>query len=598
MAIVKKTNEDENQDQGMNVLGEQPQMDQNQQQAQTPAETGVNVSGGPSATIQAGSQGQTQQAQQQPAGASKKGSGMFTDLRKYVKANQSQAGNLAGAVSKDFGQETKKIQQEVAQKQKSFQERVAEQRARQDQAQTFAQQQLQQAGTQGLTPEEQDIQKFQKLMSGEQSFSNVGQLAIAPQQVEAQKLARQAALSERATGASDLLRQTFADKGQYTRGQQALDSLILGGDQGARNQLVQDIQGQAQQLTGGLRDARTSALAQAGELTRSGQDFRKGLQESLTSERERVLSDIDAEIERQRESMLRRQDEFIKGLEEGTITREQLENFLDMNQLQSQAQAMEAARKKGLTTLGELSGQDKSGYWGRTYGDQGSQLTASNLFDRANLGWHGELGGYIHSIGNQLKEIGYDKADVQAAQNQYAQKQADAETKAQVAANAQISKIASDELISQGIKPDTHPDYFDQALSQRIESIKKNNPSQYESIFQSQMRAQGFDPNLDPNVGAIQQLLGNQKFTREGLIDEFLTKGQTEGNEFLNLLKRTDLEELNRQTVATEQDIARQAALAALAGRQGEGAIKKIEGPSLSGTFNLADALRMYRRYR
>src|SRR6056297_748965 len=150
MAIVKKIKEDEQEQQGMNVLGEQNQMQQPQEESQTGSQQGINVSGGPSATIQGGSAGQASQASQKAPGANqKKGSGMFTNLRKYVQANKPQAQKIAGAVTQDFGQEAKKVQQELQTKQKSFQDRVAEQRARQSQAQSFAQQQLEQAGTQG-----------------------------------------------------------------------------------------------------------------------------------------------------------------------------------------------------------------------------------------------------------------------------------------------------------------------------------------------------------------------------------------------------------------------------------------------------------------
>lgn len=145
----------------MNVLGDQNQSPQGQDAGQDPQ----NVSGRQSATV-GGSQG----AQQQPANQPKKGvgSGMFTNVRKYVQANKPKVQQMSGAVTGKFQQQAGNIRNQFKQQQTDFDRRVNENRQRLLSATQFGQQAVQRAS--GL----EDTQALQQQQ--EQAQSRLGRL--------------------------------------------------------------------------------------------------------------------------------------------------------------------------------------------------------------------------------------------------------------------------------------------------------------------------------------------------------------------------------------------------------------------------------------
>lgn len=150
MALPYQRPEDEQDQGGMNVLNPQNQQTAQQGQQNQP----MNVSGGQSASI---SEGQTQPQTQQPQQKKTKqaSSGMYSNLNKYVQANQPAAQQMSQAAQQKFGQQAQNIGQSVQQQQQDFMSQVAANRARIQQAQQFGQQTLQKAGTQQSAEEMQ-----------------------------------------------------------------------------------------------------------------------------------------------------------------------------------------------------------------------------------------------------------------------------------------------------------------------------------------------------------------------------------------------------------------------------------------------------------
>ena len=587
MAIVSKLNEEEEEKGGMDVLSESGTSKQPQQKQQSTSKPApVNVSGGPSAMI---GQGQTTQATADQTKGKTKGSGMFTDVTKYAKANAPQSKALSGAIQQDVQKDVSQIGQKVQEQQKTYQQRVAEQRARQQQASNFAQQQLQQAQTTGNV-QKQDVSKFRDLITGEQQFTDVGNLGIAQQDLAAKKLARKAAMSERATGASNLLRDTFGNQ-RYTRGQQSLDSLILGADRDARAGLTENLQQQAQGLTGTVRGARQQALADASRLRIDQENFQNKLQEDLLGAKGDLDTDISTSVEDAIEAMSNKQSQFRSALEQGTLTEDQLREFIDQEQIkkyQAQRQKeMDYAKGALYSYLGDreqalASGIGDVGYWlNRRYGDE---YLASNLFNpNAGIGWKGEGSGFASKSRELLQNYGYDQADVVNHQQQYLQNYVE---------NLQNERKSQEDAIYKEVaqrNQNANPDYIEYAAQQQIRKLPPVPTS-----------ADNLPSNVRQELYAesIQDLVNQVDISEDRMYSDMLEAVKSgQGKEFLDLLKLNDPEKLiTRETEVTDQQIARQRALAQLAGRAGEGVLERKERTNVPGRFDLIKALQNYRK--
>lgn len=165
MASNNDPTQEEEQSGTMNVFEGQNQPSQPSQGADT-TQSPQNVSGRQSATVGAsGNQQQQQQANQPKKGV---GSGMFTNVRKYVQANKPKTQQMTGAVTGKFQQQAGNVRQQFQQQQSDFQRRVNENRQRLESATQFGQQAVQRAS--GLE-DQQALQQQQ-----EQAQSRLGRL--------------------------------------------------------------------------------------------------------------------------------------------------------------------------------------------------------------------------------------------------------------------------------------------------------------------------------------------------------------------------------------------------------------------------------------
>lgn len=187
-------------------------------------------------------------------GSGKASSGAYTNIQKYVSKNQPQAQNMAAAVTQNVEKQAGSIQN-IAQQKKQDQQNLIDQnnqimnQQKKEAANIINQQTgLQVAGyeapqNQPAQPAQQDqeaqAKRFQELMQGPQGTANVGALNLADQQNKANALQQLAASGRTEQGRRNMLKDTFQKQGAYTQGMSGLDNLIVGGDAGAREAIVQ-----------------------------------------------------------------------------------------------------------------------------------------------------------------------------------------------------------------------------------------------------------------------------------------------------------------------------------------------------------------------
>lgn len=223
----------------INVLGQSPQKESLQQYAQQ-AQQPVSVSGKAPATVG------TDQAM--PTGPTEPtGSGLFTNIRKFVEANKGAGHQIAGTAKEKVGRRAADVGQAVAKKESELQTNIQQATGQAQTAQTQAQQALKAASTTGqLTPEQ--IEKFRGVATGT-AFQAAPTFDIGQEQKQTEDIARQAELAQTAPGRFGLLREFFGTPEQrYGRGLQRLDVAFLQQDPTAR-----------QDIATGLRDISTAA---------------------------------------------------------------------------------------------------------------------------------------------------------------------------------------------------------------------------------------------------------------------------------------------------------------------------------------------------
>ena len=165
MAVLANDPNKEMDDQnvGMNVINpnESGQGANTSSEPQNQAQTPPNAA---ASTIQSFNDANSTQAsqapQRRPSEGGKGSSGRFTNIRKYIQANQPQATKMAGAAGAQTQKQAQAIGQQVKQQQDNLEQQIKQNRAKMGQAEKFADQQLWLAG--GMQPESRDYQKNQQ----------------------------------------------------------------------------------------------------------------------------------------------------------------------------------------------------------------------------------------------------------------------------------------------------------------------------------------------------------------------------------------------------------------------------------------------------
>ena len=266
---------------GMNVLGPQEEVTQDQKEQQAAASTaGAAPSGGAVAP--------------KPA---KSGSGSGTNVQKYVQANKPATQKLATGAIKKFEGEAQATGQAVQQQQQNFMQRVAANRARMTQQQGIGEGIVQQASQleAGQTLDPNLRTQFQGITSGA-AIQDVTAPDLTASQVASNRLGQQAEQVAKG-GRSELLRQAFGTSGrQYTRGQGLLDELLLAGDPTQSRRVVEGVRGAADQAASGVQDARRQSLREIAGLGQSEKELTEGLVGQATGAIGGIEGNIQDEI--------------------------------------------------------------------------------------------------------------------------------------------------------------------------------------------------------------------------------------------------------------------------------------------------------------
>jgi hypothetical protein len=586
MAFIPQEDED-SQEEGMNVLGTSTQAAPQTQTTQPGQQDTQQVVSGQGQTIEGAPTVGSQTTPAPSQGRKKKGSGLFTDLRKYVQANQPAAQRLGQAVQQGVSQKAKGIQQQIQNQQKQFQQRLDQNQANLQQSKQFAQQAVQSAGT-GQAPTPEDVQRFRSLSTGQQRFDKAGPLNLSQPSVRSQALQRLAGEAGRATGRDRLLRETFGDR-QYTRGQQALDALVLGRSP-AQQQLTQSVQEQAKSTQGQLRDARAKALAQRKNISQTGNQFREQLQSQLGGAREQVQGDIQSEVARRRQELQSQQQAFQDALSSGTLTREQALPFINQAELDKASKAFQDRKQQLNVLLGGESTADQRAQIGQDLLNQGVDIRRLSLHANpaqglgvdflSNLARYGQGSGLQELLGDEsissegLSTLQPEKKELLRYGLQNLQ-QLGIDPNQLMSMMAQASPEEANRLAREaerggyGTTGITREADRDRALSEYYSNVAQQAIPQFQEQFQGLQRSS------------------------EDIMQDFLNRANLGKRRDLgSFLSATDPTLLSEQNVVTDEQLARQNALAALAGRAGEGVQRIGEAPTSPGSFNVLEALK------
>jgi hypothetical protein len=284
----------------------------------TAAPSGQGPAGTPMARSAANSLAQNQ----------RQGSGRFTNIQKYLQANQRGSQNIAQQIGQNINQNFQKQQQQAQQYQNQLGQNI--QQANQTaQAGSGYQQQLGQIGQDIKAAQEAGyaqranqgqlgsleaftqaptFQQFQDIQAGrgiDESLLALQQqksLSAAQQAAQGAQEAQQALGSE--GGRFDLIRRTFGDgRSGYTQGQQRLDQVLLGQGGG-----LGGLQSQAaQQASTALAQQQQAAASRAdvGRLTAQEQGLIKDINDrALANEQEYInmLSSYGGDLQKERQA--------------------------------------------------------------------------------------------------------------------------------------------------------------------------------------------------------------------------------------------------------------------------------------------------------
>jgi hypothetical protein len=271
----------------------------------------------------------------QPTSRQRKGSGRFTNLQKYIDANQG-AGARTGRQIERVAEKTQmRAEPEKEQRLQDIRSQVDAERQRLGQAGQFAQT-IQEGTTEELQNlANQQADQFTQLRTGqtalpqlqEQKQQTIGQIGQT-----AQQLGNIAEQSRTEGGRFNLLRQAFGSP-RYSAGQRRLDQLLLQGTgSGALGQLQQNLGNIAQQEQQQLGQIQQEFDTSAQDIQTQAEAAQQQLQGAIGgfgADAGGALGSVYQALEQQREAQRAAQDaEFSRirsNIESGNIGQEEME---------------------------------------------------------------------------------------------------------------------------------------------------------------------------------------------------------------------------------------------------------------------------------
>ena len=254
--------------------------------------------------------------------AVKQGSGRFTNIQKYIQANQPATARLAESAAAGVERRAQEARQSASEAQEGFEQESAAERQRLSGAKEYASQTLSQAGQAPLT--EEQLGRFTSLRKGEQQQFNPAEERFA-EAISQAKQAKQLSESARTeAGRFELIKQAFSKPTErYTKGAGKLDQLLLQASPEASKQFLS----RTKQATAGLteevaaqREANRVALQQLSGQSEEARAFIAGqLPEVLSAQETAIRGSRDTAIEERQQHM----DSLIEAFNSGEISAEQ-----------------------------------------------------------------------------------------------------------------------------------------------------------------------------------------------------------------------------------------------------------------------------------
>jgi hypothetical protein len=238
---------------------------------------------------------QSQRAQQP------KGSGRFTNIQKYLQANQGAGQRLAGGIGTKVKSQVEPQKQQAVSQASQIAEQVGKAQTRLGQGQALQQQVGQQGfDVVGFAAQQPNVQEFTQFRTGQaineaelQKQAQANQMQAMQAQAAAQTLGQQLGTEG---GRQQLLKQTFSPTKNYSIGQQRLDQLFLQQAAPQIQNLRSDVLGSAQQLGGILTENEKKQQA-IRDIAAQEADVAKGLTGIITGKEEDVVKAAEARAE-------------------------------------------------------------------------------------------------------------------------------------------------------------------------------------------------------------------------------------------------------------------------------------------------------------
>lgn len=223
------------------------------------------------------------------------GSGRFTNLKKYVNANQGAGEQLGSKISGNIDRNVEKTNKEATSAAGNVANAVNAEKDRLSQGNQFNQQLQDQSenGAQAIYGNEENKTRFSNLLNNQNIASNLSSQAQTASDAANRGLnAANQQVQNLGTeqGRFSLLQQSVKSP-QYTQGQQRLDQLML--QAGNPNQLVQnqrDLQGKVQNYGSAIANQYGDIGSQIGQVGTQAQDISKLLGSTLGSETQNLVN--------------------------------------------------------------------------------------------------------------------------------------------------------------------------------------------------------------------------------------------------------------------------------------------------------------------
>lgn len=138
---------------------------------------------------------------------------------------------------------------------------------------------------------EQEVAKFRELATGQKTFKDVQDMNLAAEQVKQQQLAAQAEALKSFEGRAGQLRETFGKNRQYGQGSSTLDSLLL--QRQGLPQVLETTKGIQQGLGEQIKGTKQFGSSELARLLQENKAFAQGLQTAAETGQTGVISAVD-----------------------------------------------------------------------------------------------------------------------------------------------------------------------------------------------------------------------------------------------------------------------------------------------------------------